>query len=71
MKWNVSVGVRLSIDYEGIEAATQEEAEEIAKDMATEDTDCAVCSDFPDVTVFCSWPEDEDENEEVEEGDVY
>jgi hypothetical protein len=67
MKWNVSVGVRLSIDYEGIEAATQEEAEEIAKDMATEDTDCAVCSDFPDVTVFCSWPEDEEELETEEE----
>jgi hypothetical protein len=67
MKWNVSVGVRLSIDYDRIEAATREEAEEIAITMATEDTDCAVCSDFPDVTVFCSWPEDEEELETEEE----
>ena len=31
MKWNVSVGLHLSIDYDDIEADTREEAEEIAK----------------------------------------
>lgn len=31
MKWTVSVGFRLSIDYDDIEASTREEAEEIAK----------------------------------------
>lgn len=30
-KWNASVGLRLSIDYDDIEADTQEEAEQIAK----------------------------------------
>ena len=39
MKWSVSVGLRLSIDYDNIEAETQEEAEEIAKDKALEDID--------------------------------
>lgn len=34
MKWNVSVGLHLSIDYDDIEADTREEAEEIAKDRA-------------------------------------
>ena len=28
MKWNVSVGIRLSIDYDDIEAASEEEAKE-------------------------------------------
>lgn len=39
MKWNVSVGVMLSIDYDDIEAETEEEAKEIAKERAEEDVD--------------------------------
>lgn len=36
-KWNASVGLQLSIDYDDIEADTREEAEQIAKDRALED----------------------------------
>ena len=32
MKWNVSVGVRLTMDYDEIEADTKEEAIDIAKE---------------------------------------
>ena len=34
MKWNVSVGVMLSIEYDDIEAETEEEAKKIAKERA-------------------------------------
>lgn len=39
MKWSASVDMKLTIDYEGIEADTKEEAERIAEDMAREDID--------------------------------
>lgn len=42
-KWNVSVGLRLSIDYDDIEADTEEEAIQIAKDRALEDIDWNNC----------------------------
>lgn len=42
-KWNASVGLQLSIDYDDIEADTQEEAEQIAKDRALEDIDWNNC----------------------------
>ena len=62
MKWSVSVGLRLSIDYDNIEAETQEEAEEIAKDMALEDVDYNnACCDESDIIVYASWPEEEDD----------
>ena len=37
MKWNVRVGVRLTMDYDDIEADTEEEAKEIARERADED----------------------------------
>ena len=37
MKWNVSVSVRLTVDYNDIEADTEEEAKNIAKEKADED----------------------------------
>lgn len=68
MKWNVSVGLRLYIDYDDIEAETQEEAEEIAIEKALEDVDYNNAScDESDVIVYAAWPVDEEEDEE----DVY
>ena len=66
MKWNVSVGLRLSIDYDDIEANSREEAEEIAKDRAMEDIDYnnAVADD---AIVYCCYPTDEDEECEYDE----
>lgn len=43
-KWNASVGLRLTIDYDDIEADTKEEASQIAKDRALEDIDWNNCS---------------------------
>lgn len=37
MKWNVSVSVMLTMDYDDIEADTEEEAKDIAKEKADED----------------------------------
>lgn len=39
MKWSATVDITLTIDYEDIEAATEEEARKIAEDMAREDID--------------------------------
>ena len=63
MKWTVSVGLRLNIDYDDIEADSREEAEEIAKDRALEDIDYnnANCDD--DVCVYCCYPTDENEED--------
>lgn len=60
MKWNVSVGLHLSIDYDDIEADTREEAEEIAKDRAVEDVDFNnAYFDEHDVIVYTAWPEED------------
>lgn len=65
MKWSVSVGLRLSIDYDDIEADTQEEAESIAIERALEDIDYNNAScDESDVTIYAAWPADEEEDEE-------
>ena len=63
MKWNVSVGVRLSIDYDDIEADSEEEAKEIAKARALEDIDFnnAELDEYGGVTVYCAWPEEEED----------
>ena len=37
MKWNASVSMTLTLDYENIEVETEEEATQIAEDMARED----------------------------------
>lgn len=65
MKWSVSVGLRLSIDYDDIEADTQEEAEEIAIEKALEDVDYNNAScDESDIIVYAAWPENEEEDKE-------
>ena len=62
MKWNVSVGLHLSIDYDDIEADTREEAEEIAKDRAVEDVDFNnAYFDERDVIIYTAWPEEEEQ----------
>ena len=68
MKWSVSVGLRLTTDYDDIEAETQEEAEEIAIEKALEDIDYNNAScDESDVIVYAAWSADEEEDDE----DVY
>ncbi len=66
MIWNVSVGLRVDIDYDDIEADSREEAEQIAKDRALEDIDYNNCNaDTDDPIVYCCYPENAecDENE--------
>ena len=60
MKWNASVTLTLNIDYEGIEADTREEAEQIAKEKAYEDVDFNNCDCSDDAMAFV-WPDDETE----------
>ena len=62
MKWNVSVGLRLSIEYDDIEADTREEAEKIAKERALEDVDFNNAYYEPyGLTVYAAWSDEEDE----------
>lgn len=65
MKWNVSVGVRLSIDYD-IEAETEEEAKQIARIRALEDVDFnnAELDEYGGITIYCAWPDEEGEKDE-------
>lgn len=57
-KWNASVGLQLSIDYDDIEADTREEAEQIAKDRALEDIDWNNCEcDTNNPIVYCCYKE--------------
>ena len=66
MKWNVSVGLHLTIDYDDIEADTREEAEEIARERAIEDIDFNNASFDEDygTTIYCAYPEEESEDTE-------
>jgi hypothetical protein len=65
MKWSVSVGLRLYIDYDDIEADTQEEAEEIAIEKALEDIDYNNAScDESDVIIYAAWPADDEVDED-------
>mgnify|MGYP006986373393 CR=1 FL=1 len=58
-KWNVSVGMMLSIYYDEIEADTEEEANEIAKTRAEEDIDWNNCECNVDkATVYSCWKEE-------------
>lgn len=62
MKWNVSVGVNLSIDYDDIEADTREEAESIAKELALEDVDFNnAYLDETGLIIYTAWPNEDDE----------
>lgn len=58
-KWFVSVGMKLSIDYDDIEADTKEEAEEIAKMRALEDIDYNNCDcEIDNMNIWSSFKED-------------
>ena len=61
MTWNVSIGLRLTIDYDDIEADTREEAEKIAKERAVEDVDFnnAALDEYAGVTVYTAWTDDD------------
>lgn len=61
-KWNASVGLQLTIDYEDIEADTEAEAIQIAKDRALEDIDYNNCEcDTSNPIIYCCYKEDSDE----------
>ena len=61
-KWNASVGLQLSIDYDDIEADTQEEAERIAKDRALEDIYWNNCDcDVDNSIVYCCYEEESED----------
>lgn len=63
MLWNVSVGVRLTIDYDDIEADTEEEARQIAKERAEEDIDYNN-AEWDGTTVYCAWSNEEETEDE-------
>ena len=55
MIWNASVGLTVNIDYDDIEADTEEEAIQIAKDRTLEDIDynnCNADTDNP-IVYYC------------------
>lgn len=58
MIWNASVSLTVNIDYDDIEADTEEEAIQIAKDRALEDVDYNNCSaDIDNPIVYCCYQE--------------
>ena len=63
MIWNVSVGIRLTIDYDDIEADDREEAELIAKERAEEDIDYRN-AEWDGTTVYFAYPNEESEDTE-------
>lgn len=61
-KWSASIGLQLTIDYNDIEADTEEEAIEIAKGRALEDIDYNNCNcDMDNPIIYCCYEEDKDE----------
>lgn len=57
-KWNASVGLQLSIDYDDIEADSRDEAIQIAQDRALEDIDWNNCEcDVDSSIVYSCWEE--------------
>lgn len=63
MRWFVSVGLNVTIEYEAIEADTKEEAERLAKDYAMEDIDVNNGIVDREPIVYCSWNAEEEEEE--------
>ena len=62
-KWNAMVGLQLSINYDDIEADTQLEAEQIARDRALEDIDWNNCECDVDNPIVYSCYKEESEDE--------
>lgn len=61
-KWNAMVGLQLSINYDDIEADTQCEAEQIARDRALEDIDWNNCECDVDNPIVYSCYKEESED---------
>ena len=59
MKWNVSVCVMLSIEYDDIEAETEQEAKEIARERAEEDVDFNNAN-LDNLIVYCAYNDEEE-----------
>ncbi len=59
MKWNESVGVMLSIEYDDIEAETEQEAKEIARERAEEDVDFNNAN-LDHLMVYCAYNDEEE-----------
>lgn len=64
MKHNVTVKVTLYIEYEDIEADSEEEAKEIAINNAREDIDFNNCDCEDDYSAYCWGSYDAEEEEE-------
>lgn len=66
MLWNVRVGLRLNIDYDDIEAESEEEAKQIARIRAIEDIDFnnAEFDEYGGITVYCAYSEESEDMEE-------
>lgn len=65
MKWNASVTMTVSIDYDDIEADSKEDAERIAKEMAEEDIDYNNCDADVDSLYASCWENKESEKEDI------
>lgn len=67
MKWIANVTITLQIDYEGIEADSEEEAKRIAIDKAYEDVDFNNCY-CDDTAIAYAWEDDycDEEGEQCE-----
>lgn len=60
-KWNVSIGLELSIAYDDIEADSKDEAIQIAQARALEDVDWNNCEcDVDNSIVYSCWEENDD-----------
>lgn len=59
MKWNVSVDVMLSIEYDDIEAETEQEAKEIARERAEKDVDFNNAN-LDNLIVYCAYNDEEE-----------
>ena len=66
MKWNVRVSIRLTVDYNDIEADTEEEAKNIAKEKADEGLWLDNVT-FDGFSSAIAWPDDKDEEDEEED----
>lgn len=64
MIWNASVSVTVNIDYDDIEADTEEEAIQIAKDRALEDIDYNNCDADTDNPIAYCWHQENKERDE-------
>lgn len=68
MKWNITVGLHLTLRYGGIEANTREEAEEIARGKARKDVvfkNKDLDNGDYGTSIYCSYTVDEESEEDI------